>query len=324
MTDNRLIVIDLPITTRHFHREHRWTEPSPPYLSPMIKVALACSALALTLLTVPPAQAATAPKAGDCYAKADVDKDFLDTRSKVDCSQPHAVQVTYVGKLPGFLRNRAKVAVGGPKSAFYARYVKAGYGICTGGKTASGIWPSKGKAVAAALGKNNLGFVPSSNPPLGYGWVLPDQAAWDRGVRVLVCIAHQKPKPWTGNLQALETSNPLPDFRLCVDREGQFQSCGAPHSTEDLFYWEVTGFPKGEDISADQRAPYDARCQAAADVLIGAKRADLRAKASLIGRDNNTFIGKEVAGLSCYVERTDGADLPAGTVVGLGNRPLGS
>ncbi len=290
----------------------------------MIKVALACCGLALTLLTAPPAQAATTPKVGECYAKADVDKDFLDTRSKVDCSEPHAVQVTHVGKLPGFIKNRAKVALGSTKSKLYADYVRAGYRICTGANNAKGIWPQKGAAVAAALGKNDLAFVPSSSPPLGYGWVLPDQAAWDKGVRSLICVANDGNKSWAGNLRALETSDPLLDFRLCVDFDGNFQPCAAPHDMEDLFAWQVTGFPKGKEITDEQYAPYDARCQVAATALIGAQRSDLRARTVVIGRANNPYLKKEVVGLSCFVERVDGTPLPPGTVVGLGDRPLGS
>jgi hypothetical protein len=292
----------------------------------MIKVAFACCALALTLLTAPPAQAQTTPKAGDCYARADIDKDFLDTRSKVDCSEPHAVQVMHVGKLPAFIKNRSKVALGSTKSKFYADYVRAGYRVCTGANNAKGIWPQKGAAVAAALGKNNLAFVPSSSPPLGYGWVLPDQAAWDRGIRSFICVSHLAPKTksWSGDLRALESADPLLNFRLCVLLDGNFQSCAAPHETEDLFVWQVTGFPRGKQISPEQYAPYDARCQAAANVLIGAQRSDLRARTVVVGRGNNPYLKKEEVALSCFVERVDGNPLPPGTVVGLGDRPLGS
>lgn len=291
----------------------------------MIKVTLACCALALTLLVAPPAQADSTPKAGDCYAKADIDKDSLDIRSKIDCSEPHAVQVTYVGKLPGFLRNRSKVALGSTKGALYARYVRAGYGICSARNAISSIWPQKGRAVVAALG-TSVSVVPSSNPPLGSGWVLPDQSAWDKGVRSLICVTHLPPKTktWSGDLRPLETSEPLLDFRLCIDRDGEFQSCAEPHFSEELLYWQVTGFPKGKQPSDAQLAPYDAQCQAAAEVLIGAKRSDLRATSTFLGRGKNEYLGKDIAGLACSVERVDGADLPGGTVVGLGSGSLSS
>lgn len=301
----------------------------------MIKVLLACCVLGLTLLTAPSAQAASSPKAGDCYAKADLNRGVVDLSSKVDCTKPHAVQLLNVASLPQSLRSQPKVPQSRESNGSLTRpmadlYVKE----CRARKTASGIWPSKGKAVAAALEADAATFRPEMRVWMEadgsfYTAFLPDQKSWDGGSRNVLCgivlsddAATTGLRPFSGDMRSLESARPLSDIRVCANR---YQvPCSEAHQYEALFTWEVAGFPSGDSRrwTDQQWAPYRAQCQSAIDVLVGAKRADLTNDVSLLGTSRSGAWGREQAQLVCSVKRTDGSPLPPGTVVGLGNKPL--
>ncbi len=301
----------------------------------MIKVALACCALALTLLTAPPAQAAT-PKAGDCYAKADDTRGVVDVSSKVDCAKPHAVQVMNTAKLPAALANQMRVPqVQGSDGALTRPLADLYVKECTGQKTAAGIWPTKGKAVAAALAAGTARFAPQTSAWLdANGWtysiMLPDQKSWDSGTRTAMCVmglqddkAKSLLRPFQGNLRDLETSKALTEFRLCAsDRD--WAPCSKPHPYEVLFEWDTPTFPAGDfrRWTDAQKAPLLAQCQAGIDVLVGAKRPELKAEMNVGGVFPSRAWGRDFAALGCAVKRADGKLLPAGTVVGLGKKSL--
>lgn len=298
-----------------------------------MRVALVCSALAMTLLTAPAAEAAAEPKAAECYRDIATGglPPFYDPDSGVACTLPHRGQVLSVGKLPASVVKKANGDLSRLRGMFIVPGSHFGHQVCDARSAAPGIWPKAGKAVAAALGKNSAGFMPATRDTAdgsARAWMLPDEEQWAAGVRTVACMQFFPSLTWAGDLRQLETSSPLLDFRDCRDSEIRYTSCAGPHTAESLFAWAVTDFPKGDasKLSDSQWAAYDRRCQMAADALIGAKRKDLQARAETYSRESagNGRNRTDVTWLLCTVRRSTDKDLPAGTVVGLGSRPLGS
>lgn len=299
----------------------------------MIRIAVLCTALVMTVLTAPAVQAANEPKAADCYRDIATGAlpPFYDPDSKVACTGPHRGQILSVGTLPDSVVKKANGDLARLRGMFIVPGSHFGHRVCDARSAAPGIWPKKGKAVAAALGKNSAGFMPTTKETADGAsrtWMLPDEDQWAAGVRTVVCMQSFPPVSWTGDLRQLETSAPLLEFRDCRDRDLRYTSCAGPHDAETLFAWAVTGFPAGDvaNLTDAQWAPYDQRCQAAASVLIGAKRNDLsiRAEPDSRGSAANGRERKDIVWLLCTVRRSVEKDLPAGTVVGLGNRSLAS
>ena len=213
---------------------------------------------------------------------------------------------------------------------------------CNGRLTAPGIWPVQGAAIASALTGSAAttagGVLPGYNKGMNFGWVFPDAAAFDAGDRSMVCVVYVAqpksdgsvavPNGMRGNLQDLGTKAVLPAMRDCSIYVAKTQKnvavpCDKPHVDELVVHY-AGRLPVDLDKMTDaQWVPFDAQCRALAEVLIGAKRKDLRIYADpAVGAKANASIY-----LPCFVSLPKAADgthrkLPGGTVVGLGTQPL--
>ncbi len=293
----------------------------------MISVVVLAAASAAV---APAAQAAPVAKAGDCLAIADVTGDDVDFASKVECSQEHQGQIVAVRKLPSSLTNASYADLGKQGSARYKEWTQAGYRLCAGTSIAKALWGKKGSALMKALGSPAVTVGPTKffgSSALNVGWNLPDEKSWQSGDRSLYCIAHAGGTPWTGDLRDLRTNKPANSLRSCFDAQGQPVSCDRPHDSEQLFMWYAKGFPRTDPttMSDAEWAAWDKRCQAALDVVVGAKRTDIYGYADVDNGARNLTWGpnKDVSVMYCSVRKVVEENLPAGTVVALGSKALG-
>lgn len=303
------------------------------------------AALLLGAVVVPPASAATPTESwavGQCFETADVGKDLLDTRTPVPCARPHAVQVVGGVALPASLTAYSYAQLTDQSNEqLRAQLLAISDDACSGRRTAAAIWPRGGRAIANALigpAASRSGGILPPMPGIASGWVFPDQATFDAGDRSLVCIIY---KPidapgasnpatgtLTGNVRNLSTSRTLPQLRTCyrVSADGtKFPevSCAKAHSDELLAFLAARLPANYAAMTARQWRPYDRECTRVSDALIGARRSDLRAYADA---PTDTKAHQPVY-LTCSVQIAGSTDdptlmLPAGTVVGLGKKPL--
>jgi hypothetical protein len=175
---------------------------------------------------------------------------------------------------------------------------------------------------------------------INFGWVLPDAQAYAAGDHSLECViyapktsagsAAQRAGLLTGDARLLATHATLPALRHCQTWGGDAKGlltvpCSKPHGEEVLTYFMAhLAVPVG-DMTDAQWAPLDKVCQSLMDILIGAPRKDLT---PLTDSGPGGKAG-DLVYISCNARRPAGANgarapLPAGTVVGLGSRPLGS
>lgn len=289
-----------------------------------------CAALSMALIAssvafvAPAANAAPVAKVGDCLSDADVVKDMVDFSSKVDCATPHRAQVLAVRKLPASLQKMSYSELGKTGSTAYRTWTEEGYRLCTGTTIARTVWGKAGPGIMRALGSSAVQILPSQ-----VGWNLPDERSWNAGDSSLYCIAHNDGSTMTGDLRNLGTSKPSRENRDCYDTDYRETPCDRPHDSELLFVWYATGFPKVADTStlkASDFAPWDKRCQGAADVLVGAKRSDIYGYAEVDTRASTRNVAwgpySDTSLIYCSVRRTDRKPLPAGTVVKLGSKAL--
>lgn len=292
----------------------------------MLSVVIVSAASAVV---APAAQAAPAAKVGDCLADADVRGDDVDFSSTVSCDAPHEGQIIAVRKLPKPLAKAAYADLVRQGSAAYRDWTKAGYRLCAGTSIAKALWAKKGSALMKALGSPAVTVGPTTfigASALTVGWNLPDKKSWQSGDRSLYCIAHAGGTPWTGDLRDLRTSKPATTLRSCFSSQGQPVPCDRPHDSEQLFTWYAKGFPRTDPntMTDAEWAAWDKRCQAAADVLIGAKRTDIYGYADVDSGARNLTWGphRDVSVMYCSVRKVAEEDLPPGTVVGLGSKAL--
>lgn len=274
----------------------------------------------------PTAQAAPAAHPWDCLTRADVVGDAVDYASTVDCAQPHQAQVLAVRKLPASIARLPYAELGKVGSPAYTRWTTAGHRLCAGAPIANAIWGAKGPALMKALGSRAVAIIPDfSQGRASIGWVLPDAASWQAGDRSLYCMLHIGKESWRGDIRDIATNRSVPDLRTCLNAAGSATPCSQPHDAETLFTWYTKGFPdKGPAALSDAEwVSWDRSCQAAAETLIGASRTDMGGRANTRA-DRNQAWGphKKVMVMVCEVRRVEEANLPAGTVVGLGNAPL--
>ena len=299
------------------------------------------------LMANAPLSAWAAPRpvwaAGACFTDAEVQHDLLVLSSAVPCEKPHTVQTIGGGSLPasfaGFSLTQLKDQGNATLRAALADF---GDQICSGRAIAPSIWPTQGAAVASALmglaATTAGGVLPGVGQGMNFGWVLPDAASFDAGDRSMVCVVFAAdPKSagsiaainaLRGDLRQLGSHATLASLRDCTvydatTRKNVTVSCARPHDSELIAHY-VARLPVDVGRMTDaQWAPFDAQCKALMDVLVGAKRPDLKAVAnpSDQAKANTTIY------VPCFVSRAKTVNgtqprLPAGTVIGLGARPL--
>lgn len=307
--------------------------------------AAGTAVLALTVGFLPLTPSVAAPagwKPGDCFAKANVFDDVVELSSKVDCSRPHQVQVMGGAALPAGLAALPLADLhDDSNTAVLDALVAFSHRACSPAKIAPNMWPGKGAAVAKALrpaaSVTGGGVLPGLRAGTNFGWVFPDAKSFAAGDRSLICVLYSPkgaigtPQETMGTLRGdarlLATSRPLPTMRACLlyDAEGlgQPSSCAKPHSDEVMAFFAARLPADYADMTDAQWAPLDDQCRGVVDALVGAARTDLRAYVDAPARpDAGTLVY-----LSCYVQRAKALDgsyplLPAGTVVGLGKKPL--
>lgn len=306
------------------------------------------ASLALALTSPMPLAQAASPgwKAGDCFAKSDVDADEVILSSRVDCSTPHTVQVTVGGRLPKALASMRYETLRNTKNASVRKaLIKAGNSICSGSRVATSIWPAKGPALAKALPRDVARapwgvwpYVPlqpnEATAEFGTGWVLPDKASFEAGSRDLLCIIYRPGSmgdlTFTGDLRTLETTALADGYRSCQAGPNQDRSvpCSSPHTREVLFSFVTRKFPTvgaKDPITNEMYAPFDAICAKVGRILVGADRTDIEVLADLMSPTAKLGEQANVA-CSAYLKARNAAgerqDLPGGTVMGLGTKPL--
>ena len=311
------------------------------------RIAAGIAALALTVAVLPVGSATAAPstgwKVGDCFAKANVDKDLVELPSKVDCAKPHAVQVVGGAALPSrFAKYSLAQMLDQKDIKLRAELVKFSEQICSGTKTASGIWPKQGAAVAKALtglaATTGGGILPGLKESLNFGWVFPDAGAFNAGDRSMICVIYPldpntgkyvaNAKGLKGDFRLLSTSRTLPTMRACFgfDANGENYaavSCALPHGDELIANF-VGKLPAAvADMTDEQWEPFDRQCYAILDALVGSKRSDLQ----VVANPGPETAVNALVYIPCFVGQVTAADgtrpnLPGGTVVGLGKKPL--
>ncbi len=308
-------------------------------------VSLAVLALCIALIPAVSAVAATSPgwQVGSCYSSAEVQNDFVDLNSAVPCSQPHTVQVIGGARLaPVFAQYSLAQLRDQKDTGLRAALAEFGNQICSGKMTAAGVWPRQGPAIAQALtgmaATTGGGVLPGYGKAMNFGWVFPDGVSFDAGDRSMVCVVYvadsksdgtvSAVNAMRGNLQDLGTKATLPDMRDCSVYDYKLKetvaiSCAKPHLDELVVHY-VAKLPVDLDKMTSERwVSFDAQCKALTDVLVGAKRKDLRVYADPgAGSKANTQIY-----IPCFVSLPTAANgsrpkLPGGTVVGLGTKPL--
>lgn len=311
------------------------------------RLSASIAVLALSIALVPANAVLAAPspvwKAGSCFAAAEIQNDLVVLKSVVSCDKPHTVQSIGGGALPTTFAGFSLAQLRDQKdTSLRAALAALGEQICAGKATASGIWPKQGAAVAKVLtglaATAGGGVLPGLNQGLNFGWVFPDDAAFNAGDRSMVCVIYS-PDPKSdgsiaavnsmrGNLQLLGSNATLPTMRDCSKKESSGTNtiavpCSQVHLDELIAHF-VAKLPADVASMTDaQWVPYDAQCQAIMNALVGAKRTDLSVVANpAAGAKANTSIY-----VPCFVSRPKAADgtqpnLPGGTVIGLGKKPL--
>lgn len=322
---------------------------APPMRMPVSRscrvAGVAIVTMAAVALPAGSALGATAPawKAGACFARAEIQNDFVDLTSAVPCEQPHTVQSVGGAALPAALaqyslaqlRDTANVSV---RTALGVLADEA----CSGKAIASGIWPKQGAAIARVLtglaATAAGGVLPGLGDGMNFGWVLPDAAAFDGGDRSMVCVVYKAdPKSdgsvaavrgLTGDLQLLGSSDTVASLRHCTKYQAAAKrnltvSCAKPHRDEVIAFFAGSLPVDVAKMTEAQWAPYDAQCRAITDVLVGAKRSDL----TVVANPDAEAKAKTQIYVPCFVSRVAPAkgsqpNLPPGSVVGLGTRHL--
>ncbi|MDO8732571.1 MAG: septum formation family protein [Actinomycetota bacterium] len=315
------------------------------YFANRLASSIAVLALAVAVIPAGAALAAASPgwNVGSCFTTAEVQNDLVDLNSAVSCAKPHTVQVIGGAALSPVFAEYSLTQLRDQKdTGLRAALAEFGQKICSGTVTAAGIWPKQGAALAKVLtgfaATAAGGVLPGLKEHQNFGWVFPDTAAFNAGDRSMICVIYspdQKKgagvaaaKGLQGNAQLLGTTSTLPTMRSCSKLDGSGKnnidiSCSKPHVDELIAHF-VGKLPADVSAMTDaQWVPYDAQCQAIMDVLVGAKRTDLRVRADPDGKAKaNTLIY-----VPCFASRSKSADgkhpnLPGGTLVGLGNKPL--
>ena len=300
--------------------------------------------LALTVAVLPVGSATAAPgsgwKVGECFAKADVDKDLVDLASAIACARPHAVQVLGGAALPQEFAEYSYAQLRDQKDTkLRARLLKFSEQICSGTQIAPGIWPKQGAAVAKALSglaaTTGGGILPAVPEGINFGWVFPDAKSFAAGDKSMLCVLYPLPvegktATLTGNAQLLGSSQALPKMRVCYTYDqatDQYAlgSCALAHKDELLAYFAGRLPVAYDDMTDEQWAPLDKQCDAIVDALVGADRKDLRGYVDAA----QTAAAGSLIYIQCYASKPKAADgttpnLPGGTVVGLGKKPLKS
>lgn len=315
------------------------------HLAKSAATAIAVIGLGLALMPVGSVAAAESPvwKAGACFAKAEIQNDLVDLRSAVPCERPHMVQTVGGAALPASFDKYSITQLRDQKdTTLRAALTRFNDNICSGRQTAAGIWPEQGPAIARVLtglpATASGGVLPALITGLTSGWVFPDPTSFDAGDRSMVCVIYSpdpkkglgvaKAGALKGDARLLGTSQTLPSMRDCSIKDAKsgkvvIVPCSKAHGDEVVVHY-LAQLPVDIDAMTDaQWVPYDAQCKAIADILIGAKRSDVKVIANPAA---GTKAGADVY-VPCIVSRSPGVDgktsnLPAGTVVGLGTRAL--
>jgi hypothetical protein len=269
-------------------------------------------------------KAAPSWKPGDCFAKANVDTDFVDLASKVPCTKPHTVQVTAGAPLPATALEWGITRLRNPKEPIRPWLEQFELSACAPANTAPTIYPKGGAAVAAALAPVKAKYI---IPGMGrFGWVLPDDASWNAGARDFLCTFEPDPGREGANrsdIRALETSSPLLGLRYCSDGDGEEIPCSKPHDVQGLLFFAVdtTGLPRPVTNWSDvEYAPFDRACQQIAAALTKADLSGVtvRANADPAGVDPDGF-----QQITCVAFMTDETMLlPGGTILGRGPKKI--
>jgi hypothetical protein len=299
-------------------------------LTGLCAIALAASGSLAAGGTAGAAAAKPTWAVGDCFAKADVDKDEVDLSSKVPCSKKHAVQIVGGGPLPASLVTAGRPALltsGSPARAVLAAQT---FVVCNAGNTVVNVYPKLGKKLQPLiLSKNVVEFIPAV-PGRG-GWVLPDAESFAAGVTDLLCIFEPNPAEkgaQTSDVRKLESRKTLEGTRICrdfrADQTGVDRArCDKAHDQESLIYVDqlVAGRPaRVQDWQDADWAPFDATCQEFAKVIIRATREELRVRADT---DAAAPVNNGRRLIDCVVHPVDEkVKLPAGTLVGVGKKKL--
>lgn len=311
--------------------------------------AASIAVLVLAVAVIPTGSVLAAPstawKVGSCFATAEVENDLVDLSSDVPCANPHAVQVIGGTTLAPIFAQYSLAQLRDQKdTGLRAALAEFGHQICSGKVTAPGVWPKQGQAIAKVLtglaATTGGGVLPGLKQNLNFGWVFPDAAAFNAGDRSMICVIYSPDpekgagvaaaKGLRGNAQLLGTTSTLPTMRSCskLDASGKNNidvPCSKPHIDELIAHF-VGKLPVDVPNMTDaQWAPYDAQCKAIMDVLVGAKRTDLK----VVANPPETAKANTLIYMPCFVSHLASADgkrpnLPGGTLVGLGNKPLKS
>ncbi|MDO9486600.1 MAG: septum formation family protein [Actinomycetota bacterium] len=305
------------------------------------------ASIAVALACVPAASSFAAPAPGvklaACYATADVENDMVLLSSEVACEAPHAVQVIGGAALPATFSGFSLAQLLDQKNTnVRAALTELSEQICSGTVTAPVIWPKQGAAMASALtglaATTGGGVLPGLKQSLNFGWAFPDEAAFNAGDRSMLCLINSSDpktgkyvasmKGLQGNVQLIGTGSTLATMRACsvyksATKSYAASSCAKPHADELIAHFVGVLPADVAKMTAAQWAPFDAQCQAIMDVLVGAKRTDLK----VVANPATALKGGVEIYVPCFVSRVTSADgtrpnLPAGTVVGLGKKPL--
>ncbi len=307
--------------------------------------AAATAVLALTLGALPLTPSTAAPAGwtpGDCFAKANVFDDVVELNSKVDCARPHQVQVMGGAALPASLAALPLAELqDDSNTAVFDALVAFSNRVCSPTKTAPNMWPGKGAAMAKALrppaSVTGGGVLPALRAGVNFGWVFPDAESFAAGDKSLICVLYSPrgaigtPQETMGMLRGdarlLATSRTLPTMRGCFlyDEAGLSQpsSCAKPHDDEAMAFFAARLPADYADMTDTQWAPFDDQCRGVVEALVGAARTDLRAYVDA----SATQEAGTLVYLTCYAQRVKASDgsyplFPAGTIVGLGKKPL--
>ncbi len=277
-------------------------------------------------------------RVGECFATADVSNDLVDLDSAIACAKPHAVQVIGGAALPPGLAARTYAQLRDRDDArLRAQLAAFSEETCSGQRTAAGIWPKQGAAIARVLtglaATTGGGVLPALPESFNYGWAFPDEQSFAAGNRSMLCVIYPLPAAderatLTGNAQWLGSRRTLATMRVCAAFDAATEShaqvsCAEPHQDEQVAYFAGRLPVAYADMTDAQWHPFDMQCDAIVDALVGADRTDLRAYGDALP----TSAANALVYIPCYVSRTRLADgtkpnLPPGTVVGLGTRPL--
>lgn len=267
---------------------------------------------------------------GDCYAKADVDRDEVDLSSKVPCTKRHTVQIVGGAPLPTTLASAGLPTLLSATSPVRSTLAQLAALTCNAGNTISNVYRKLGsKLQPLMLSGNVTEFVPAS--PGRTGWVLPDAASFSAGTTDLLCIWEPDKAikgADTGDIRQLETKSPLTPMRMCFDFKpdnsgADLAGCGKAHDKEMLILISqlVTGKPaRIADWTDADWATFDEACAKFTTVLIGADRGDLLIRADTDGTVSASQ-GRRMFSCHAYTE-DDKLQLPAGTLVGVGKAKI--